>query len=129
MQKNKDKRPEKSEREISDFSLYDKSGRQKTFALSIIAAAVGFLSVLLVGLGIAYGIVFSIIGICFGVAAITLSVIARVKLGYFNSFIIIGIFLGIFSTVIGIFTCIYTAYLPDILEWIRGAENQGAENV
>ena len=119
MQKNKDKSNEKNERDTADFSLYDKSGRQKNFALSIIAATVGVLSIVFSALGF-LGIAFAVVGIVLGAAAIALSIVAKVKLGYFNTFIIIGIFLGIFSCVLGIFFCIYITYIDEILKWIEG---------
>ena len=126
MQKNKEKSTENKERHTADFSLYDKSGRQKTYALSIVAAIIGILSVVFSFLG-AVSFVFAIVGIVFGIASIILSVVERVKLGYFNAFIIIGIIAGIFATVVGIFFCLYSAFLPDILKWIEGTG--GADKV
>lgn len=129
MHKHNDKRKEKETREVSDFSLYDKSGRQKTFALSIVAAVVGFLSVIFSALGF-LGMGLAITGILFGVGAIILSVVARVKLGYFNGFIIIGLLFGIFATVLGIFACLYIRFMPEIIKWIEGTNgNKNIEKI
>ena len=128
MPKNNEKNKEKKVQESSEFSLYDKSGKQKSFGLSIVAMIIGVLSLILSVFGW-WSVAFAAAGIAIGIIAIIISIVAKVKIGYFNSFIIIGIVLGIFASVLSIFFCIYTAYFPEILKWIEGTKNTGVENV
>ena len=124
MQKNEEKRKtEKEARDNSDFSLYDKSGRQKSLGWSVASMAVGILSLLLSPFGWT--------GILLGVTAIVFAIVARVKIGYFNVFIIVGIVSGIFGTVLGIFFCVFSIFLPDILKWLEGflTTDPNTENV
>lgn len=120
MQKNE----EKEIRDINtEFSLYDKSGRQKSLGWSVASMVVGILSLLLSPFGWT--------GIIFGITAIVFAIVARIKIGYFNAFIIVGIVSGIFGTVLGIFFCVFSIFLPEILKWLEGiqATNTNKENV
>ena len=96
----------------TEFSLYDKSGRQKSLGFAVAATVVGILSLLLCAFGWT--------GIIFGISAIVFAVIARIKIGYFNVLIIIGIVTGIFGTVLGVFFCAFYALLPEIKKWLEG---------
>lgn len=105
----------------NEFSLYDKSGKQKSLGWSIASMVVGILSFLLSAFGWT--------GIIFGICAIVFAIVAWVKLGYFNAFIIIGIICGIFGTVLGVFFSIFSIFLPDIMKWIQGIAESNIENV
>lgn len=129
MKKKEEKRSEKTKKShYTDFSLYYKSGKQKSLWLSVISMSVSIFSLIFSSFGWA-GIAFGIIGIIFGVGGIVTAIIARAKLGYFNTFIIIGITVSIFSMVLGIFFCILPYALPEIMKLIEGTKSSKKQAV
>lgn len=87
------------------FAIVNEKGKPKTLIWSIAALVLGILSLVLSTLGWA--------GLIVGVAAAVLSVIARVKLGYFNGFIIAAILTSIFGIIFAAASLIIVAIDPD----------------
>ncbi len=87
------------------FAIVNEKGKPKTLIWSIAALVLGILSLVLSTLGWA--------GLVVGVAAAVLSVIARVKLGYFNGFIIAAILTSIFGIIFAAASLIIVAIDPD----------------
>lgn len=87
------------------FAIVNEKGKPKTLIWSIVALVLGILSLILSTLGWA--------GLIIGVAAIAVAVVARVKMGYFNGFIIAAILTSIFGVVFAAASLIIVAIDPD----------------
>ncbi len=87
------------------FAIVNEKGKPKTLIWSIVALVLGILSLILSTLGWA--------GLIIGVAAIAVAVVARVKMGYFNGFIIAAILTSIFGVIFAAASLIIVAIDPD----------------
>ena len=89
------------------YEIIDNS-KPKTRAFSVVSLSLGIISILLCFVGW--------LGFILGAAAIALSIVSRVKLGYFDSMAVAGLILGIFGVVFGVFYIIFTMIFgPDLL--------------
>lgn len=82
-----------------------RNGRRKTMGWSMAALIAGVLAILCCCLGYT--------GIVFGAVAVTLSIVSRKKLGYFDGMSIAGLILGIFGFVFGVAMLVMTFTLPE----------------
>ena len=82
-----------------------RNGRRKTMGWSMAALIAGVLAIMCCFLGYT--------GIVFGAVAVTLSIVSRKKLGYFDGMSIAGLILGIFGFVFGVAILVMTFTLPE----------------
>lgn len=87
------------------FAIVNEKGKPKTLIWSIVALALGILSIVLSALGWA--------GLIVGVAAVVVSVVARLKMGYFNGLIIAAILTSIFGVIFAAASLIIVAIDPE----------------
>lgn len=87
------------------FAIVNEKGKPKTLIWSITALVLGILSLILSPLGWA--------GLIVGVASVSVAVVARVKMGYFNGFIIAAILTSIFGIIFAAASIIIAAIDPD----------------
>ena len=87
------------------FAIVNQKGKPKTLFWSIAALVLGVLSFILSPLGWA--------GLIVGLAAIVLGFIARVKMGFFNGFIIAALMCSIFGVIFAAASVIIVAIDPD----------------
>ena len=87
------------------FAIVNEKGKPKTLIWSITALVLGILSLILSPLGWA--------GLIVGVASASVAVVARVKMGYFNGFIIAAILTSIFGIIFAAASIIIAAIDPD----------------
>ena len=87
------------------FAIVNEKGKPKTLIWSVAALACAIISLILSTLGWA--------GLIVGVAALVLSVIARAKMGYFNTYIIAALLCSIFGVVFSVASIIIIAIDPE----------------
>ena len=92
------------------YSIYTEKGKPKKMGWSVASMIMGILSLTFTSFGW--------VALILGVLAVIFSVIARVKLGYFNGFAIAGLITGIFGTVFGIAAILIEIFAPQIMEKI-----------
>ena len=98
------------------FAIVNQKGKPKTLIWSISALALGIISLILSALGWA--------GLIVGVAAIVIAAVARVKMGFFNGFIIAAILCSIFGVVFSAASIIIVAINPEFFsKLLEGINN------
>ncbi len=98
------------------FAIVNEKGKPKTLIWSVTALICAVVSLALSTLGWA--------GLILGAVAIILSVIARVKMGYFNGFIIAAILCSIFSVIFSAASIIIVAINPEFFsKLLEGISN------
>ena len=94
------------------YNIFDKKGRRKNKGWSIASVTCSVLSFFLC--------IFGWAGLIFGVCGIVLAGVSRVKLGYFNTWTIAGILIGIFGIVFSS-SMIFISYTnPELIKEIFG---------
>ena len=94
------------------YNVFDKRGRRKNKGWSIASVALSALSF--------FTFIFGWSGLVFGLAGIILAIVSRVKLGYFNTWSIAGILVGIFGIVFSS-SMIFISYTnPELIKEIFG---------
>ena len=88
-----------------EFAIVNQKGKPKTLLWSIAALALGILSLVLSALGWA--------GLIVGILAIALAAVARVRMGFFNTFIIAALLCSIFGVVFAAASIIIVAIDPE----------------
>lgn len=97
------------------FAIVNEKGKPKTLLWSIIALTLGILSLILSPLGWA--------GIIVGIAAIVFSAVARIKMGFFNGFIIAALLCSIFGVIFAVATAIMLSIDPEFFDRIINGLN------
>ncbi len=97
------------------FAIVNEKGKPKTLLWSIIALALGILSLILSPLGWA--------GLIIGIAAIVFAVVARIKMGFFNGFIIAALLCSIFGVIFSAASAIIVAIDPEFFNRILNGLN------
>ena len=98
-----------------EFAIVNQKGKPKTLLWSIAALALGILSLVLSALGWA--------GLIVGVLAIALAAVARVRMGFFNSFIIAALLCSIFGVVFSLASVIIVMIDPEFFNRILNGIN------
>ena len=94
------------------YNIFDKKGRRKNKGWSIASTICSVLSFFLC--------IFGWAGLVFGISGIILAGVSRVKLGYFNTWTIAGILIGIFGIVFSS-SMIFISYTnPELIKEIFG---------
>ena len=94
------------------YNIFDKRGRRKNIGWSVASAVCAVFSVFLS--------IFGWAGIVLGVTGVILAIVSRVKLGYFNTWSIAGILIGIFGTVFSV-SMVFISYTnPELIKEIFG---------
>ena len=94
------------------YNIFDKRGRRKNKGWSVAAAACSILSFFMCILGWA--------GLILGFCGIAFAIVSRVKLGYFNSWSIAGILIGIFGMVFSGYIIFFSITNPELIKEIFG---------
>ena len=97
------------------FAIVNEKGKPKSLIWSIISLVLAILSVVLSALGWA--------GLIIGVCAIAFAVIARVKMGFFNGFIIAALLCSIFGVIFSAASVIIVSIDPDFFNRILNGIN------
>lgn len=98
------------------FAIVNEKGKPKTLIWSVVALICGIVSLVLSTLGWA--------GLIVGVAAIIFAVVARVKMGYFNSYIIAALICSIFGVIFSAASIIIIAIDPEFFSrMLEGMNN------
>ena len=98
------------------FAIVNQKGKPKKLIWYISAFVLGIISLILSALGWA--------GLIVGVAAIVLAAVARVKMGFFNGFIIAAILCSIFGVVFSAASIIIVAINPEFFsKLLEGINN------
>ncbi len=97
------------------FAIVNEKGKPKSLIWSIISLTLGILSIVLSALGWA--------GLIVGVAAIVFAVIARVKMGFFNGFIIAALLCSIFGVIFSAASVIIVLIDPEFFNRILNGIN------
>lgn len=97
------------------FAIVNEKGKPKTLLWSIMALTLGILSLILSPLGWA--------GIIVGIAAIVFSAVARIKMGFFNGFIIAALLCSIFGVIFAVATAIMLSIDPEFFDRIINGLN------
>ena len=98
------------------FAIVNEKGKPKTLIWSVVALICGIVSLMLSTLGWA--------GLIVGVVAIIFAVIARVKMGYFNSYIIAALICSIFGVIFSAASIIIIAIDPEFFSrMLEGMNN------
>ncbi|MBO5946399.1 MAG: DUF4190 domain-containing protein [Clostridia bacterium] len=97
------------------FAIVNEKGKPKTLIWSVSALVCGIVSLALSTLGWA--------GLILGVVAIVLAVIARVKMGYFNTYIIAALLCSIFGVVFSAASIVITAIDPEFFSRLLESVN------
>ncbi len=97
------------------FAIVNEKGKPKSLIWSIISLTLGILSIVLSALGWA--------GLIVGVAAIVFAVIARVKMGFFNGFIIAALLCSIFGVIFSLASVIIVLIDPEFFNRILNGIN------
>ncbi len=94
----------KRESEDRYYEIFEKS-KSKSMGWSVASMILGIVSVVCGGFGLA--------GLICGIIAVVMSVISRVKLGFFSGKSIVGLILGIFGMVFGIVLMIFNSLIAE----------------
>ena len=98
------------------FAIVNEKGKPKTLIWSVVALICGIVSLVLSTLGWA--------GLIVGVVAIIFAVVARVKMGYFNSYIIAALICSIFGFIFSTASIIIIAIDPEFFSrMLEGMNN------
>ena len=98
------------------FAIVNEKGKPKTLIWSVVALICGIVSLVLSTLGWA--------GLIVGVVAIIFAVVARVKMGYFNSYIIAALICSIFGVIFSAASIIIIAIDPEFFSrMLEGMNN------
>lgn len=98
------------------FAIVNEKGKPKTLIWSVVALICGIVSLVLSTLGWA--------GLIVGVVAIIFAVVARVKMGYFNSYIIAALICSIFGVIFSTASIIIIAIDPEFFSrMLEGMNN------
>lgn len=94
------------------YNVFDKNGRRKNKGWSVASVACSVLSFFLC--------IFGWAGLVFGICGITLAIVSRIKLGYFNMWSIMGILIGIFGIVFSTSMIVISFTNPELIKEIFG---------
>ena len=97
------------------FAIVNEKGKPKTLLWSIIALVLGILSLILSPLGWA--------GLIVGISAIVFSAVARIKMGFFNGFIIAALLCSIFGVIFAAASVIIVSIDPEFFNRILDGLN------
>ena len=94
------------------YNIFDKRGRRKNKGWSIASVTCSVFSFLMC--------IFGWAGLVFGICGIALAVVSRIKLGYFNTWTIAGILIGIFGIVFSSSVIFISFTNPELIKEIFG---------
>ena len=97
------------------FAIVNEKGKPKSLIWSIISLVLAILSVILAPLGW--------VGLITGVCAIVFAVIARIKMGFFNGFIIAALLCSIFGVIFSAASVVIVVIDPEFFNRILNGIN------